>query len=132
MIRKIMFALVLMFLVIPLCPAKTPNTGPSDTERLLNLLLAASNMTIPPQSSCGGEYGQTGAPKVKDLLAMELAGFNRGNNTIKGSCQGSGAKSCKLFIGHKYGEDQYAAEIRFMVSSKGEIDINTLTCIITP
>ena len=100
MIRKIMFALMIMLFAVALATAEPP-----DTKRALNLLLAASNMTLPPQSSCGGYYGQTGAPKVKDLLAMELAYFNRGENTIVGSCQGPGAKSCSLLIGHEYGED---------------------------
>lgn len=118
-----------MLVLSTLTPAAA---GPRDTKEAWDLLLAACNMTIPPQSSCRGEYGQTGAPKVRDLLAMELAYLNRGENTIVGSCKGSGAKSCNLFIGHKYGEDQYAAEIHFTVSNKGEIDINTLTCIMTP
>lgn len=105
--------------------------GPSDTEKALNLLLAASNMAIPPQSSCQGDYGQQGEPKVKDVLAMELAGFNRGKNTIAGSCQGPGPKSCEILIRHEFGEDGYSAQIHFLVQ-KGAIDITTLTCIITP
>jgi hypothetical protein len=112
--------------------AKSPNTGPHDTEEVLKLLLPASNMTIPPKSTCGGEYGQIGPPKVKDLLAMELAGFNRGNNAIVGSCRGTEARSCSLLIRHEFGEDGYSAEIHFIVNSKGVIDISTLTCIITP
>ncbi len=103
--------------------------GPDDTEKALNLLLAATNITIPPNSSCNGQYGQKGPPKLKDLLAMELAGFNRGQNIISGSCQGTAEKSCNISISHRYGEDVYGAEIRFRINSKGVIDINTLTCI---
>jgi hypothetical protein len=127
MIRKIIFPLIIMMFTVTVATA-----GPRDTEGVLNLLLSASNMTIPPHSSCGGEYGQIGAPKLKDLLAVELSYFNRGKNTIVGSCQGTGAKSCSVLIRHEYGEDLGAAEIHFMVDSKGVIDITTLTCIISP
>ena len=124
---KIIFALLMI-----LVSGTQLTAAPRDTEVVLNLLLAASNMTIPRQSSCNGEYGQTGAPKVKDLLAAELAGFNRGNNTIAGSCQGRDSKSCSVLIRHEYGEGGYAADIRFKVSSKGTVDISTLSCIISP
>jgi hypothetical protein len=95
------------------------------------LLLAASNMVIPPQSSCQGDYGQQGEPKVKDLLAMELAGFNRGKNIIVGSCKGVGLKSCDLLISHQYGEDGNAARIQFTVL-RGVVDMSTVVCRITP
>ena len=126
MIRKIMFALTIILVTMTQAAA-----GPSDTEKVLNLLLAASNMAIPPQSSCQGDYGQKGESKVKDVLAMELAGFNRGKNTITGSCQDPGPKSCEILIRHEFGEDGYSAQIHFLVK-KGAVDITTLTCIITP
>jgi hypothetical protein len=127
MTPKIIFALMIVLITETQLMAAA-----RDTEVVLNLLLAASNVTIPPQSSCSGEYGQAGPAKLKDLLAAELAGFNRGKNTIVGSCPGKDPRSCSVLIRHEYGEGGYAAEIRFNVSSKGVIDVNTLNCIISP
>jgi len=128
--HRIILALVVIILVTVTQAATKPPDVETETEKLLNLLLAASTMTIPPQSSCQGDYGQQGKPKVKDLLAMELAGFSRGENTIVGNCKGE-PKSCSLHISHAYGEDVYSAYIRFKVR-KGVVDINTLSCIMTP
>ena len=68
---------------------------------------------------------------MKDVLAMELAGFSRGKNTIVGSCKGEEPKSCTLHISHAYREDVYSAYIRFKVRG-GVVDISTLSCIMTP
>jgi hypothetical protein len=124
MITKIIFGLMVVLIA-----SFQATAGANDTEKALNFLLAASNMTIPPTSSCSGLYGQKGPPKLKHLLAMRFAGFNRGQNTITGACQGTAKKSCSVSISHRYGEDVYGAEIRFQVNSEGAIDVNTLTCI---
>jgi hypothetical protein len=131
MMHRIMFPLVAIMLLVNVSQASTkaPDVG-VETEEVLNLLLAASTMTIPSQSSCQGDYRQQGKPKVKDVLAMELAYLNRGKNTIAGKCKGE-PKSCILRIRHAYGEDVYSADIRFSVH-EGALDISTLSCIMTP
>lgn len=131
MMYRIMLTLVAVLLLVTVTGASTkpPDVG-VETKEVLDLLLAASTMTIPPQSSCQGDYGQQGKPKVKDVLAMELAYLNRGRNTIIGKCKGD-PKSCVLRIRHAYGEDVYSADIHFQVRG-GLVDINTLSCIMTP
>ena len=131
MMQRIILTLMVILLIAATQAASKPPDVEAETEEVLNLLLPASTMTIPPQSSCQGLYRyQQGKPKVKDLLAMELAGFSGGKNTIVGSCKGE-PKSCVLRIRHAYGEDVYSADIRFSVH-EGAVDISTLSCIMTP
>ena len=131
MIRKIAFALTMLLVMITLASAKGPNI-PRQTEEVLAILLGASDFTIPQHSSCYGSYGQIGPPKLKNLLAIELSYFDRGKNTVTGRCQGTKVKSCSILIRHEYGEAGTAAKISFTASSDGGIDINTLTCVISP
>lgn len=69
--------------------AQSAPADPEQTRAPLALLLAAANEAIPAGSSCAGEYGQRGRPRLRDLLSMRLAYLHRGANVITGSCQGS-------------------------------------------
>ena len=101
---------------------------PERTIEPLRHLLRSSSQVIPKRSTCFGQYGQRGDPRVRDLLASRLAYFHNGQNLISGTCT---AKRCELDIRHSAGEDVASATISFEVRH-GVINVGTLSCIMTP
>ncbi len=101
----------------------------ADTTMALRSLLMLSHRTIPKSSSCFGDYGQRGPPKVNDLLAVQLSNLSAGHNAIRGACA---HQRCSLRITHDGGsEDVSSAEIRFTVNA-GRANISSLQCVMTP
>ncbi len=96
-------------------------------EPLRHLLQAASR-PIPPASSCQGQHGQQGAPRLRDLLASRLAYLHRGDNAITGACT---SQRCELEIRHAAGEDVASAVISFEVEG-GVLNLRSLRCVMTP
>ena len=128
------------------CAAGERTVNPAETQKVLTLLLSASNELIPSPSkseptvtgfewwgtSCEGDYGQEGPARLKDLLSMQLAGLYQGKNNIKGKIRGNGnTKQCSLEITHAAGEVVYSFELRFL-ARRGKILMNTLRCVSTP
>ncbi|HEY9097264.1 MAG TPA: hypothetical protein VIN38_00190 [Thiobacillus sp.] len=101
---------------------------PNDTAAALQALLAASNQTIPESSTCHGTYFPGRQATVKDLVAVQLAYLQSGDNVISGSCT---KQKCSLEIRHANGEDVSYASIAFDVRN-GAACASTLACVITP
>jgi hypothetical protein len=101
------------------------------TEKALFALLAASNDTVTPGSSCDAPYGQQGPARVVDIVATALSVFHRGNNTIVGSCLGQDRQTCSLSISHAFGEEVSSAEFRFKTRNAKAL-ADTLECATTP
>lgn len=108
--------------------AAEPSADPIATRKTLAVLFASSNASIPKGSTCWGDYGQTGQPKIKDMLAMQLAYMYVGENLIEGKCADG---LCSITIKHSSGEDVSFAQIKFCIR-KGRVNTATLHCIITP
>ena len=113
--------------------AQSPPADPEQTRAPLALLLAAANEAIPAGSSCAGEYGQRGRPRLRDLLSMRLAYLHRGANVITGSCQGSNTRTrrCQVTISHSFEEVVSSASIEF-VARYGKVSMRSLSCVMTP
>jgi hypothetical protein len=101
------------------------------TEKALFALLAASNNTVRPGSSCDSPYGQQGPARVVDIVATALSVFHRGKNTIVGSCSGQDKQTCSLSISHAFGEEVSSAEFRFEARNAKAL-ADTLECVTTP
>jgi hypothetical protein len=108
--------------------AEEHSADPIATRKALAALLASSNAAIPNMSTCGGNYGESGQPTIKDMLAMQLAYLYAGDNTIEGKCA---SNSCLITIRHAAGEDVSSVTIEFGVQ-KGRANPATLRCVITP
>jgi len=100
-------------------------------QRALALLLMSSAELIPAESSCQGIYGGEVPPKLKDLLAMELASLSRGKNSVTGTCGRGDPMRCTVAISHSFGEAVSSADIKFSVKA-GRLDMDSLECILTP
>jgi|WetSurMetagenome_2_1015567.scaffolds.fasta_scaffold845233_1 hypothetical protein len=105
-----------------------PSADPVATREAVAALLASSNVAIPSTSTCQGDYGQHGQPRIRDLLAVQLAYLNAGQNVIEGKCV---AGACSVSFRHAAGEDVSSATIEFSVL-KGRANPATLHCTITP
>ena len=101
---------------------------PDRTIEPLRLLLESASLAIPRKSTCFGNYGQRGSPRIRDLLGSRLAYLHSGQNVISGSCN---LKHCELEIRHSAGEDVASATISFEVGN-GIPSIRNLSCVITP
>ena len=125
-------ALTSAALALSLWPASsvqsTDGPDPRGTAVALRLLLSASNESIPQGSTCFGAYGQSGEPRVRDLLAVELASLYKGVNVISGSCT---PVACSLAITHRAGEDVSSALINFRYRNS-QLVIGSMACRITP
>lgn len=110
------------------CRATEADSEAEQTRQTLLALLAIADAPLPPASSCYGHYGQTGAPKVRDLLAMPLSQLYDGDNLIQGSCS---AGLCALQIAHSAGTTAASTEIRFALG-RGKVKVASLSCIISP
>jgi hypothetical protein len=106
-----------------------PVVKAKDTQHVLTLLLESSDAEIPSSSSCRGFFGQTGEPRIKDLLSMELASFFAGQNRLVGKCESD--RSCAIELSHKYGESSSSAKISFKIAD-GKVQLGTLSCVLTP
>lgn len=102
--------------------------NPVATRTALAALFASSNAAIPRTSSCYGEYGQKGRPRIRDMMAMSMAYLHTGTNTIQGECATS---RCSINITHAAGEDVASYTIQFRLLY-GNADPTTLQCQITP
>lgn len=101
---------------------------PQNTATALRALLAASNQAIPTSSTCHGTYFPGRQATVKDLVAVQLAYLQSGENVISGLCT---KQKCALEIRHANGEDVSYASIAFDVRN-GAARASTLACVITP
>lgn len=110
------------------CRAAEEDSGADQTRQTLLALLAVADAPLPPASSCYGHYGQTGAPKVRDLLALPLSQLYDGDNLIQGSCS---AGLCALQIAHSVGTTAAATEIRFALG-RGKAKVASLSCVVSP
>ncbi len=108
--------------------AAPPAPDPAQTLEPLRHLLRSSGLTIPKASSCFGDYGQRGEPRIRDLLSSRLAYLNNGQNTITGACN---ATHCALEIRHAAGEDVASATVAFNVRN-GLVNRRSLRCVLTP
>ena len=131
---KVHFQATLRVLLGVLCllpqisSATDQSVDPIETRKALALLLASSNAVIPDGSTCRGDYGQSGQPTIKDMLAMQLAYLYAGENRIEGKCTEG---SCSITIRHSAGEDVSSALIQFGIR-KGRANPATLRCVMTP
>lgn len=128
--RKLPLYLALLFGILDsrVSFADVDPVDPANTNRALRALLSVANELIPPKSTCMGNYGQRGRPKVRDLVSMQLSYLYSGDNVIQGNCLSA---DCSINITHSSGEDVSSAEIRFRVSHE-ETKVDTLSCVITP
>ncbi len=101
---------------------------PNETALAFRALLASSNQSIPKSSTCHGTYFSGRQATVKDLIAVQLAYLQSGENVISGSCT---KQKCSLEIRHANGEDMSYASIAFDVRN-GAAWASTLACVITP
>lgn len=101
---------------------------PEQTVVALQLLLRAGGQFIPRNSTCFGQYGQSGAPRIYDLLSSRFAYLHNGQNVISGWCE---AQRCKVEIRHSAGEDVASATISFREQG-GALQIRSLGCVLTP
>ena len=107
-------------------------SDPKETQTVLRYLLAASNMVVPPNSFCSGNYGQHGAARVLDVLSMHLAYFGQGQNRINGKTNiVGGVKHCELKITRLNGEDVSNGTFRFTVKDETLVP-ESLQCFMTP
>jgi hypothetical protein len=120
------------------------------------ILLSHSNMVIPNQYDSNAliiwdllpvnnrEVGQgscyishpyfpdSSRPRmIKDLIALQLANLNHGENKITGQCLGDKRKECFIKIAHESGEYVFGFEIRFK-TKQNNILKGSLFCEITP
>jgi hypothetical protein len=135
-LSSIQFAgLVVIALLAHSAEAKNSLKSNSDaSQRAISSLLAVSDEVIPTASTCHGAFGGSGPAKVRDLLAMELATFSRGTNTLVGACKASTAGpalACHVAIAHEFGEEASSAEIRFQVQD-GRAVVSSLDCRLAP
>ena len=108
--------LVLSLLASGVEAKKSLKANTDASQKAVSALLAASDEPIPSESTCHGVFGGEGPPRVRDLLAMELATFSRGKNTLVGTCKAGGTgrpQACRVTIAHEFGEEASSAEIRF-------------------
>ncbi len=127
-------ALVALALLAQGADARKGLKAESDaSQRAVSLLLAIADEPIPTGSSCQGRFGNDGPPRVRDLVAMELATFSRGKNTLVGRCTGAAgqAQACHVAITHEFGEEASSADIRFQAQD-GRAVASSLTCVLTP
>ena len=113
---------------------KSLKAGTDASQMAVALLLSVSDEIIPPHSSCHGIFGGDGPPRVRDLLAMELATFSRGKNTLAGTCKADAARQvqvCQVSISHEFGEEASSAEIRFD-AMEGRAVVSSLACRLAP
>ena len=108
--------------------AASDAADPEKTIEPLRYLLRSPSQAIPKKSTCFGQYGQRGDPRIRDLLASRLAYLHNGENAISGTCT---AKRCELEIRHSEGEDVASATISFEVR-QGVIYVQSLSCVLTP
>lgn len=104
------------------------SADPVATREALSVLLSSSNTAIPKASTCMGDYGQSGQPKIGDMLAMRLAYLYAGENIVEGRCASG---FCSIVIRHAAGEDVAFTTIEFGIR-KGNVDPATLRCVFTP
>ncbi len=114
--------------------APSPKIDAEASQRAITLLLAASEDVIPADSTCHGIFGGGNPGRMRDLVAMELATFARGDNTLEGGCQTRGsvpALACHVDIAHAFGEDASSATIRFQAVA-GRLVASSLDCLLMP
>ncbi len=110
---------------------KSADDSQQRSQQAIAFLLSSSAEQIPVNSSCHGIYGGEVPPKIKDLLAMELATLSRGKNSVLGTCNQSNRMQCTVAITHAFSESVSSADIRFEVKA-GHVDMSTIDCTLTP
>jgi hypothetical protein len=108
--------------------AQAVKLDPVATTKALSALLAVANTEIPQNSSCQGDYGQTGRARVRDLLSVQFAYLYAGENVVLGECTN---QKCVVSISHAAGESVSSATIKFSISG-GKARVTTLWCALTP
>jgi hypothetical protein len=126
--------LVISFLASGVEAKKSLKANTDASQKAVSALLAVSDEPIPAGSTCHGVFGGEGPPRVRDLLAMELATFSRGKNTLVGACKVGATgrpQACQVTITHEFGEEASSAQIRFDAID-GHAVPASLDCRLTP
>jgi hypothetical protein len=126
--RQLALSLIALFSLSAHQAVGMPAYDMDSSIKAFQSLLAISNEKIPKTSSCFGQYNSSGAPTVKDLLAIQLENLSDGENVVSAGCLLS---NCEVSITHNAGESVSSALIKFTVK-KGRAQLNSLQCIMTP
>lgn len=105
---------------------------PRSAQSAWTALLGMADKPLPRATGCHGDYGQPGhgrRPRVKDLLASQLAYMGAGQNTLSGHCA---ANRCEVQLQRRNGEDVSSATLNFELLRDGRADPRSLRCVMTP
>lgn len=105
---------------------------PWSAQSAWTALLGIADAPLPRATGCHGDYGQRGhgrRPRVKDLLASQLAYMSAGQNTLSGHCA---ANRCEVQLQRRNGEDVSSATLNFERLRDGRADPRSLRCVMTP
>lgn len=105
---------------------------PQSAQFAWTALLGIADAALPSGTGCHGDYGQPGhgrRPRVKDLLASQLAYMSAGQNTLSGHCA---ANRCEVQLQRRNGEDVSSATLNFERLRSGRADPRSLRCVMTP
>ena len=105
---------------------------PRSAQSAWTALLGITDAALPHGTGCHGDYGQRGharRPRVKDLLASQLAYMSAGQNTLSGHCA---ANRCEVQLQRHNGEDVSSATLNFALLRDGRADPRSLRCVMTP
>jgi hypothetical protein len=105
-----------------------PSPDPAATSAALRNLLAMAHQPIPKTSTCWADYGQRGAARVADLLAVRLSSLYAGDNKIAGACS---TRACNVTMTHSAGEDVASTTVEFELK-RGAPVAASLRCTMTP
>ena len=105
---------------------------PRSAQSAWTALLGMTDAALPRDTGCHGDYGQRGharRPRVRDLLASQLAYMSAGQNTLSGHCA---ANRCEVQLQRRNGEDVSSAMLNFELLRDGRADPRSLRCVMTP
>lgn len=105
---------------------------PRSAQFAWTALLGITDAALPRDTGCQGDHGQpghAGRPRVKDLLASQLAYMSAGQNTLSGHCT---ATRCEVQLQRRNGEDVSSATLNFKLLRDGRADPRSLRCVMTP
>ena len=108
------------------------SADPRFAQSAWTALLGITDAALPRGTGCHGDYGQRGharPPRVKDLLASQLAYMSAGQNTLSGHCA---ANRCEVQLQRRNGEDVSSATLTFDLLRNGRADPRSLRCVMTP
>jgi len=90
---------------------------PENTFRPLRALLAISEQSVTPPSSCnlGLLPNKRGPQQIGDLIAVVLAYHGVGDSTLSGSCDRDGNADCIVSLKHVRKRKGYPDELQFTI-----------------